>query len=291
MNSYELSRAWFDFSFENPNKVKPIHTAMYFFAIEHCNRLGWKKNFGFPTTMAMEALGIGSYNTYTKALSELIDFGFIILVEKSRNQHSSNIIALSINDKATNKALDKALIKHSTKHSESTVQSIEQSIDSIDKQITINKETINKEQRTKLKDLHLLLNDFFKESEITEQKIFTIEIVNCFNTCLNHFESHLQPKTPKQKESWLETIEKLNRIDNIPFEKIEEIVSKTRADDFWSKNFLSLTKLRKKNTDGIMYIIVFNEKIKSNNGKKESNSTTEERAGEAFARYFSKENS
>ena len=60
-------------------------------------------------------------------------------IEKSKNQYSANIIALSKNDKALDNALDKAFIKHDTKQSESTGQSI----DSIDKQITINKETIN----------------------------------------------------------------------------------------------------------------------------------------------------
>ena len=40
MTGYELSRDWFDFCFENPDKVKPTHAALYFFAIEHCNRLG-----------------------------------------------------------------------------------------------------------------------------------------------------------------------------------------------------------------------------------------------------------
>ena len=58
MNSYELSRAWFNFCFENPDKVNPNHSAIYFFAIEHCNRLGWKDKFGFPSQMAMEAVAV-----------------------------------------------------------------------------------------------------------------------------------------------------------------------------------------------------------------------------------------
>ena len=138
MNSYELSRKFFDWTFENPQKITPNHIALYFFCIEHCNRLGWKKNFGLPTTMAKEAIGIRSYNTYINTLNDLVEFGFLIMIEKSKNQYSSNIIALSKFDKALDKALDKAFIKHDTKQSESTIQSI----DSIDKQITINKEPI-----------------------------------------------------------------------------------------------------------------------------------------------------
>lgn len=127
MNYFELARNWWDYSFENPEQVKPNHTAIYFFTLEHCNRLGWKDKFGLPTTMVMEAVGIKSYNTYITALNDIIEWGFITLIEKSKNQHSSNIVALSKKCKAHNKALDKALIKHGTKQRESTVQSTQQS--------------------------------------------------------------------------------------------------------------------------------------------------------------------
>lgn len=138
LSGYELSRQWFDFCFENPDLIKPNHTALYFFAIEHCNRLGWKYKYGLPTTMAMEAIGIKSYNTYKNTLDDLVEWGFIVMVERSKNQYSSNIVALSKNDKAIDKALDNALLKHDTKQSESTSESIV----SIDKPITLNKEPI-----------------------------------------------------------------------------------------------------------------------------------------------------
>lgn len=137
MNSYQLSRDWFNYCFENPHKIKPIHTAIYFFAIEHCNRLGWKEKFGFPSQMVMEALGIKNWRTYSKALNEIVEFGFIDMIEISKNQYSSNIIAIVKNTKAHTKALDKALSKHSQKHSQKQGQSTV----SIDKQETSNKET------------------------------------------------------------------------------------------------------------------------------------------------------
>lgn len=140
MNSYELSRSFTDWCFSNPEKVKPIHYAIYFFAIEHCNRLGWKYKFGFPSQMVMEAIGVKNWRTYSSGLDELVEFGFIEMIEISKNQYSSNIIAIVKNTKAHTKALDKALSKHiqkhSTKHSQSTV--------SIDKQL--NNITRNKEQ-------------------------------------------------------------------------------------------------------------------------------------------------
>jgi len=144
MNSYELSRNWFDWCFDNPEKIKPNHTALYFFCIEHCNRLGWQEKFGLPTEMAKSAIGIHSYNTYISTLNDLIEFGFIKLITKSKNQFSSNIIGLSNFDKATTEALDKAMIKHASKQHTKQGESIVESNDSINKQLT-NTET--KEQR------------------------------------------------------------------------------------------------------------------------------------------------
>lgn len=150
MNSYELSRAFVDWSFDNPEKVKPVHYAIFFFAIEHCNRLGWKEKFGLPSQMVMEAIGVKNWRTYSKGLNDLVEFGFIEMVEVSRNQYSSNIIAIVKNTKATTKAQSKALDKALSKHLQKQGQKQGQSIVSIDKQL--NNKTIeqyNKEQGTK----------------------------------------------------------------------------------------------------------------------------------------------
>jgi hypothetical protein len=135
MNGYDLSRNFCNWAFENPDKVKPIHYAIFYFAIEHCNRLGWKDKFGLPSQMVMEAIGVKNWRTYAAGLHELVEFGFIEMIEISKNQYSSNIIAIVKNTKAPTKALDKALSKHSTKHSQSIV--------SIVKQETINKEQVH----------------------------------------------------------------------------------------------------------------------------------------------------
>lgn len=145
MDIYRLSRSFWDYAFENPDKIKPNHCALFFFAIEHCNRLGWKQKFGLPTTMVMEAIGIKSYNTYINTFNDLVEIGFFILLEKSKNQYSSNVIAISKFDKANNKALDKALIKHGTKHCSITQQSID-SIDIQDTSIQVYNSTNGKEE-------------------------------------------------------------------------------------------------------------------------------------------------
>lgn len=146
MNGYELSRIWFDWCFENPEKITPNHSALYFFAIEHCNRLGWRNKFGFPTEMAKDAIGIKSYKTYINTLNDLVEWGFIKMIERSKNQYSANIVALVNFDKATTKALDKALDKAITKHISKQVQSTYQSIDSINKPLTIEQLTIEQSQ-------------------------------------------------------------------------------------------------------------------------------------------------
>ena len=161
MNDYfKLLRNFWDFAFDNPEKIKANHCALYCFIVEHCNRLGWKSKFGLPTTMAKDAIGIRSYNTYIQTLNDLVNFGFIELVEKSTNQYSSNIIALSNFNKASSKALDKAFIKHDTKQSES--------ISSIDKQVTIN----NKQVYRAFAHLSLSVEEFNKlQTEYSKQQI------------------------------------------------------------------------------------------------------------------------
>lgn len=166
---YELSRRWFDFCFENPEKVKPIHTALYFFAIEHCNRLGWKEKFGLPTEMTKDAIGVKSWHTYIKAFNDLVEWGFFILIEKSKNQYSSNIIALSKNNEALDKAYDKALTKHVSKHQRSTYQSTHQSThqsnDSINKQLTNNNRTKEPKEPSEINSLDFIdqiINEFLE---------------------------------------------------------------------------------------------------------------------------------
>jgi len=184
MNSYELSRRFFDWCFENPEKIKPLHSAIYFFALEHWNRLGHKSKFGFPSQMTMDAVGIRKYQTYGKAFNDLIDWGFFELIEKSKNQYSANIISISATPKngiARGKALDKATIKHGSKQRQST----RQSMDSIDK-------PINQQTNKPINQEPFLLK---KETKKTSKKIklvdFSIPIetrINLFREALVEFE-------------------------------------------------------------------------------------------------------
>lgn len=152
VNGYSLSRVIFDYAFENTDHIRPVHIAIYFFAIEQCNRLGWKEKFGFPSSLVMDAIGMRSYTNYKKAFDELVEMGFIKVVQYSKNQHSANIIALSKNIKATVKALDKATVKANDGHTPKQQEYNK----------TINNITTNKETYRSFAHLHMTNNDFDK---------------------------------------------------------------------------------------------------------------------------------
>ena len=94
VNIFEIHKQWWEFSLSNPDKVRPIHTAIYFRAIEQCNVLGWQKKFGLPTYMTMQYIGISSHKSYFKAFNELIEWKFIKLIKKSVNHHNANIVSI-----------------------------------------------------------------------------------------------------------------------------------------------------------------------------------------------------
>lgn len=108
---FDFNRAWFNHAFDNPD-VRPVHHAIYYFAIELNNKLGWKDQFDFPSSQAMEATGIKSYNTYIKAFREIVEWNFFILYRKSQNQYQANIIGLSKIDKSLNTSFDKSVLNH-----------------------------------------------------------------------------------------------------------------------------------------------------------------------------------
>ena len=170
MNSYELSRNWFDWCFENPEKINTNHHAIYFFAIEHCNRLGWKEKFGFPSQMTMDAIGIKNYRTYIKAFNDLVEFGFIDLIKKSSNQYSANVIAIVKNTKANTKALDNAFTTHNTKQSQSSV--------------SINKQTnnITNKQKNNIPDFDTFLNHALTK----EPNIDQVELRKKYDAWINN---------------------------------------------------------------------------------------------------------
>lgn len=151
MTGYELSRAWFNWAFENSNLINANHGMLFMWIIEKKNRLGGAEKFGLPSEEAMMAMGIKSKNTYGKVLQDLIAFGWVIMVQKSKNQWSANIIAISKTKlaqwTARGTALDTALVQQYIQHEDSTGDGSIYGSDTINKPITNNHKptTINQE--------------------------------------------------------------------------------------------------------------------------------------------------
>lgn len=82
-----------------------------------------------------------------------------------------------------------------------------------------------------------------------------------FDFFANLFPENLRPKTKAQKNKWLETLDKLERIDQKDLREVYNICKIARADEFWKNNFLSILKLRNKNKDGVKYIDVFQQRF------------------------------
>lgn len=98
-----------------------------------------------------------------------------------------------------------------------------------------------------------------KKVKKSEKKFsdFPEDIQKSFIPICNLFDESLRPKTPEQKRNWCITIDEVNRLDKVSPRKLYLLIEKTLRDSFWVKQFLSVTKLRKKNKDGVKYIDVF----------------------------------
>lgn len=89
-------------------------------------------------------------------------------------------------------------------------------------------------------------------------------VVKCYESVVILFDEKLQPKTKTQQKKWLDTIDKLNRLDGYNPRQVYYITRETLKDDFWRKNFNSINKLRLINKEGVKYIDVFSAKFGKN---------------------------
>lgn len=152
-SGYKLIDTWFRFCQES-SVVRPVHTALYIYCITLCNKLRWKDIFGLPTDFAMDCLGISSYKTYIKALNDLVDFGFITMHERSKNQYTSNQIALVFFTEA------------SPKQSRSTYQSKVSIVKQLQTYKNVSKVLNTEEQKTVLLNLFKKVRNDIPDTEL-----------------------------------------------------------------------------------------------------------------------------
>ena len=108
-------------------------------------------------------------------------------------------------------------------------------------------------------------SDSDSDSDTDINNKYSDEIRNFTGSLSKLFNEDIVSKLTKQEANkWNDCIDKLIRIDKKQKKEIEEVVKWARNDDFWKRNFLSLLKLRKKDSNGIMYYDVFKNNMPKN---------------------------
>jgi len=236
-NGYNLSREWFNFKIENPEKTRPFHTELLFYIIDLWNRVGQKEKFNLPTFYTMEMLGIGSRSTLYNGLKDLENWGFITTITESRNQKQARIISI----KQPNGCAK-------------TEQAVAQAIAQADEQPSEQAVAQNNNKKTKNNRKKLSRSDFSEKT------------VNLYEHVKPFFKEGTQPKNEKQIVDWLDTLYKANSIDGYSYKDIYYIIKWARNDEFWKTNFLSVNKLRQNGKDGVKTIDRLYEKMNSTSG-------------------------
>ena len=111
---------------------------------------------------------------------------------------------------------------------------------------------------------NIIYNDNNIKSNITQ----TEKMQKAFPHFVALFDSRFQPKNDKQKNEWYICLDRCVRIDKYSLDEIYLAVKNARQSEFWKNNFLTLTKLRNHDKNGIMYIHRFIENNKKYNKPK-----------------------
>jgi len=82
-------------------------------------------------------------------------------------------------------------------------------------------------------------------------------VLACYESVVKLFPEKFRPNSDADKLKWIQTIERLNRLDGYNPRQVYYITEQTLQDDFWRTNFYTIHKLRKKNKEGIKYVDIF----------------------------------
>lgn len=180
-NGYAYTRQWFDFISETEENVTPMHTSLYTWIVELNNRLQWCDVVGLPTDRTMRMCRIKSYKWYKKTLDDLINWGFIKPIRKSRNQYTCNEVALVLNTKAVSKQIPKQLHHNKTIQTEETIKN---NGDTPEKIFNLFKEVFNTyvvTDREKELQAGARLSEILKQTEINTEDALRKFFVDCSN--------------------------------------------------------------------------------------------------------------
>jgi hypothetical protein len=109
-----------------------------------------------------------------------------------------------------------------------------------------------------------IYNDNNIESNITQ----TEKMQKAFPHFVALFDSRYHPKTDAQIKKWKVCLDRCVRIDKYSLDEVYLAVKNARQSEFWKNNFLTLTKIRNHDKNGIMYIHRFIENNKKYNKPK-----------------------
>ena len=109
------------------------------------------------------------------------------------------------------------------------------------KQQSINKRITNKQQQ--VKNTMQLKNERSKDKELFVGNQNHFRLTNLLKDLI--LQNDPKAKVPEDITKWVDSIEKLERIDKRTAEEIEAVIRFSQEDDFWKANILSTKKLRK----------------------------------------------
>ncbi len=108
-------------------------------------------------------------------------------------------------------------------------------------------------------------NIIYNKSNIKPNaKIYDKIVTDAFDYFVELFPIKNRPTTKTNIDRWLDTLDKIHRIDKYDLRQVYLKCKELRNNSFWETNFLSLVKLRNYNREGIRYIDYFMYKPKPN---------------------------
>lgn len=121
-----------------------------------------------------------------------------------------------------------------------------------------------------------------KKKESEKSKIshpFVFQIPEKYQKLISNFWQYLQNNHPHQfkeaqkrkektEKAWVDVLEKAERIEAIPLDKIKMVIEWVQNHDFWSTNFRTLSKLRTCDKDGNRYIVRWLDEMDATQRKK-----------------------
>jgi hypothetical protein len=256
IDGFEQINAFYKWIFDNPDKAKPNHISLYWYLFSQANQVKWE-SFRCPYYLAMKGARIGNNGTYYNCLDDLQKWG-LIEYKKGINNYNAPVITLvclSESEQVTGQCLSES--------EQVTGQCLFKSEHIYSNNSNIYNNNINNSNENSTPEKKSGAEDLFKE-------------------ILFFFSEDLHPKTEKQKLAWIDTLEKLIRIDGHDPEIIKDVIKKTRQDDFWKANFLSVLKLRRKDKDDTQYFTVFKNKINTNQRTGNNNDRIPERVNKLW---------